>query len=141
MHIRRNILQALRTQLQALPGFGGVWIQRIGPGRNAYPCITLYAEAETVEHLTFQPTPRPQERVVTVAVNIWIRGVEDDEKAEIDMDDFAVVVEGVLVRPALASGMSLIATDFKVSEEEPEIHALTLTYQISYFSTEFSPTV
>lgn len=141
MHIRRSILEALRAQLQTLPGFAGVWIQRIGPIRNAYPCITLYAEAETVDYLTLQLSPRPQERTLTVAVNIWIRGAIDDEKPEIDMDAFALTVEGILTRPALATEMQLAATDFKVSEDEPEIHVVTLTYHLSYLSTEFSPTV
>jgi len=141
MHIRRNILEALRTQLKTLTGFAGVWIQRIGPPRDSFPSITLYAEAETVEHLTLHPTPRPQERIITVAVSIWVRGVADDEKSEIDMDNFSAEVEAVLTQPTTANGMILIATDFTVSEEEPEIHVVTLTYHISYFSTEFNPTV
>ncbi len=140
MHIRRNILEALRTQLQTLPGFAGVWIQRIGPTRNAYPCITLYAEAETVDNIGFQPSPRPQERTLTIAVDIWVRGTVNDEKAESDMDSFAVAVEAVLTLPALANALQLHATDFKVDESEPEIHVVTLTYHLTYFSTEFSPT-
>jgi hypothetical protein len=141
MHIRRAILEALRTQLKTLPDFAGVWIQRIGPVRNAYPCITLHAESETVEHITLQLSPRPQERIITIAVNVWIRGTVDDEKAESDMDAAALLIESIVTTPPGSSGLMLVATDFKVSEEEPEIHVCTLTYHLSYFSTEFNPAV
>jgi hypothetical protein len=139
MHIRRANLESLRNQLQTLPDFAGVWIQRIGPVRNSYPCITLYSESETVEYLTFQPSPRPQERTQTVSVNIWVRGTTDDEKAEIDMDNFALAVEAILSQPDKSSAMQLVATDFKVAEDEPELHVVTLTYHLNYFSTEFNP--
>ncbi|UOA08328.1 hypothetical protein [Methylobacter sp. S3L5C] len=138
MHIRRANLESLRTQLQALPDFAGVWIQRIGPVRNSYPCITLYSESETVEYLTFQRSPRPQERTQNVSVNIWVRGTTDDEKAEIDMDNFALAVEAILSQPDKSSAMQLVATDFKVAEDEPELHVVTLTYHLNYFSTEFN---
>ncbi|MGZ5000625.1 MAG: hypothetical protein ACXV7F_10010 [Methylomonas sp.] len=141
MHIRRAILEALRTQLKTLPVFAGVWIQRIGPTRNSYPSITLYADAEPVEYLTLHQLPRKQERTLAVSVNVWVRGTANDEKAESDMDAFAVSIESVLAKPSQAADMVLVATDFKVAEEEPEIHVITLTYSVSYFSTEFSPTV
>ncbi len=139
MHIRRAILESLRTQLQTLPDFAGVWIQRIGPVRNSYPCITLYSESETVDYLTFQRSPRLQERTQTVLVNIWVRGTTDDEKAEIDMDNFALAAETILSQPDKSSVMQLVATDFKVAEDEPELHVVTLTYHLNYFSTEFNP--
>jgi len=141
MHIRRALLQALQTQLKALTGFSGVWIQRIGPTRNAFPAITLYADQESVETLSIHAQPRPQERVLTVSVNAWIRGTSDDEKAESDMDAAAVSIEAVLTRPLLADDMVLVATDFSVSEEEPEIHVCTLTYHVIYSTTEFGPII
>jgi hypothetical protein len=141
MHLRRYYLEQLQNQLNALTEFKGVWIQRIGPTRIAFPCITLYAEAETVDTLTIHPQPRPQTRVLTVSINAWIRGSVDDEKAETDMDDAAVSIESVIEDPTGADDIILIATDFKIDEDEPEIHVCTLTYQLSYQSTEFSPVI
>jgi hypothetical protein len=141
MHKRRALLEALQTQLKTLPGFAGVWIQRIGPVRNSFPCVTLYADAESVETMTIHNQPRPQDRIITVSINAWIRGTVADEKAETDMDDAAVLIESIMTRPAGADDIQLIATDFKVSEDEPEIHVITLTYQISYNTVEFSATV
>lgn len=140
MHKRRALLEALQTRLKTLPGFAGVWIQRFGPSRLAFPSITLYADAETVETRSIHPQPRPQQRILTVSINIWIRGSPNDEKAEVDMDAAALLVESVMICPAAADDILLIATDFKVSEEEPEIHVFTLTYQIAYQTTEFTPT-
>jgi hypothetical protein len=140
MHKRRALLEALQTRLKTLSGFAGVWIQRIGPSRLAFPSITLYADAETCETLTIHLQPRQQDRVLTVAVNVWIRGTVNDEKAESDMDAAALLVESVMSKPAAADDILLIATDFKVSEEEPEIHVCTLTYQVNYHSTEYNPT-
>ncbi|MGZ8927133.1 MAG: hypothetical protein ACXW03_01615 [Methylobacter sp.] len=141
MHKRRAILEALQTQLKTVSVFAGVWIQRIGPTRNNFPCITLYADAESSETMTIHGQPRPQDRILTVSINAWIRGTADDEKAEKDMDDAAVLIESVMTKPAGADDILLVATDFKVSEEEPEIHVVTLTYQLSYHCTEFSATV
>lgn len=141
MHKRRALLEAIQTKLKTLSGFAGVWIQRIGPTRNAFPCITLYADAESVETVTIHHQPRPQERVLTVSINAWIRGTVDDEKAEVDMDAAAVLIESVLLNDFNAEDVLLQSTDFKVSEDEPEIHVITLTYRFDYGTTEFTPTV
>jgi len=122
MHQRRSYLEALRTQLKTLTGFSGVWIQRIGPTRNSFPCVTLYADAEAVETLTVHAPPRKQGRKLTVNINAWVRGTVNDEKAESDMDDAAVLIESIIRTPTGASDIRLIATDFKVAEDEPEIH-------------------
>ena len=141
MHLRRALLEDCRAQLLLLPDFAGVWIQRIGPVRNAFPCITLYFDSETVDHLSFSAPPRLQERTLTLSVAVWVRGTSDDEKAESDMDAYALAVESLLTQPELATTCLLVATDFKVSEDEPEIHVVTLTYHLTYFSTEFNPTL
>ncbi len=139
MHIRRAITLELQEKLKNQPAFAGVWIQRIGPTRNSFPCITLYAEAETVTVVSIHNPPRLQERTLTIAVNAWLRGTPDDEKVEADMDALAVLIESVITCPTLASDCLLVATDFKVAEDEPEIHVITLTYHISYFTPEFNP--
>ncbi|MDD4906656.1 MAG: hypothetical protein PHD39_10925 [Methylobacter tundripaludum] len=141
MHLRRYYLEALRTQLKTLAGFAGVWIQRIGPTRNSFPCITLYASQETNETLLIHPPPRAQDRVLTVSVCAWIRGTVDDEKAESDMDEAARLIESIMTIPANSDDIVLIATDFTVAEDEPEIHVVTLTYNLHYHSTEFTPVI
>jgi hypothetical protein len=140
MHKRRILLEALQAQLKALSAFAGVWIQRIPPSRQSFPCVTLFADSETVDTLTIHPQPRPQERALTVTVNAWIRGTVAGEKAGVDMDEAAAQIEAVMLKPALASDILLIATDFIADETEPEIHAVTLTYRLFYTAIEFSPT-
>jgi len=139
MHIRRAILESIRTQLQTLPDFSGVWIQRVPPTRNAYPCITLYANNENSETMLIHPRPRLQDRVVSVSVNAWIRITVDAEKAESDMDNAALLIEQAMNSDFGADDVRLVATDFQVDEEEPELHAATLTYEIDYTSTESNP--
>ena len=139
MHKRRAYLEDLRTKLKTLTGFGGVWIQRIGPSRTMFPSITLYADQETVETETIHAPNRPQDRVLTISINAWIRGTADDEKAESDMDDAAVSIEGIITKPTGTDDIILVSTDFNISEEEPEIHVITLTYKLQYQSTELSP--
>jgi hypothetical protein len=142
MHKRRTILKALQAQLKTLSGFSGVWIQRIGPSRNAYPGITLYAEEESVTtHVTggYTADARDQDRILSVAINVWIKGTVDAEKTEETMDDAAERIEPIIVNDFDAIDLVLVATDFKVSEEEPEIHCLTLTYHVTYYAIERSP--
>jgi hypothetical protein len=141
MHIRRAILEALRTQLKTLPGITTVRIKRTGPAGITYPNITLAAESESTELITIHGQPRPQDRILNVNVIAWVRGTVDDEKAEADMDNAAVMIESILTRPTVADDLQLISTDFMVAEDEPEIHAITLTYRITYTSTESSATV
>ena len=139
MHKRRTILEAVCTRLKTVSGLAGVWIQRSAPTRLAFPCVTLFANEETCETLTINLQPRPQHRVLTISINIWILGSTDDEKAESDMDAAALLVESVISCPAAADDILLIATDFKVSEEEPKIHVCNLTYQIKYQTNELTP--
>lgn len=139
MHARRAILDAIRAQLKTIPGFGGVWIQRIPPTRAAWPCITLAADSESIETLTIHSQPRPQDRTLTVSVSCWIRGTPDDEKVEQDMDAAAVLIETAMSADFGADNCQLITTDFIVDEDEPEIHRLVLTYQLSYTTTESNP--
>lgn len=138
MHRRRVFLESLREQLQGLPNYGGVWIQRSSPQRNAYPAITLFSDHETSDLQTVH-SPRCMARLLTVAVMVWIRGTPDDEKADIDMDEAAADIELTLRKPVGADDMILVSTDFQYSEDDPEIHAVTLTYRIEYSANEFDP--
>jgi hypothetical protein len=141
MHIRRKILEDIRTQLKALSDIGGVWIQRVAPSRAAYPAITLYSESETVEILTIHTVPRPQERVLNVSIVVWISNTPDDEKSEYDMDAFALLVEQTVRTPTNAIDCYLTATSFQFSEDDATLSAVTLTYTIIYETIEFSPVV
>lgn len=139
MHIRRQFLEDLRAQLQQLP-VAGVWIRRIGPPRNQFPCITLYSEQETVETETIHMSPRPQDRTLIITVQGWVYGTVDDERAELDLDAMAEKIETQLFNPSspqqLCDDLALIATDFAVDEDEPQIHTVRLTYRISYQTEE-----
>lgn len=139
MHKRRQFLESIRTQLRNTSLFGGVWISRTGPARAVFPSVTIYADQETVETLTIHAPARPQDRVLIVAVTAWIRGTPNDERPDEEMDKSAELLESNVIKPTGADDMILIATDFEVDLEDPEIHAVTLTYQIRYTLTEFSP--
>ena len=141
MHQRRQFLENIKTQLEMLPNFGSIMIQRILPARNAWPAITLFADQESVQTESIHPSPRPQDRALTISVVIWIKGGADDEKAEKDMDKYAAAVETALLKPIGADDMALVATDFVVDEEEAEIHAVTLTYSLLYNTLENNPNV
>lgn len=144
MHIRRALLENLQQQLKTLPGFAGVWIKRTGPKRTSYPSITLHAIDEDVKTNveTFGPDiPRDQDRKFLVAINGWVRGTIEEEKAEADMDEIAEAIEAVLVHPLDNFDMILTGTDFAVAEDEPEIHKVTLYYQLTYLTIERDATV
>lgn len=140
MHIRRTFLQALRMQLKTLLGYGGVWIQRSAPRRETYPAITLFSDSETVEIMSVHTPARPQERSLTITVIVWLKGGPDFEKAEADMDGFALDIEQTVKLPAGADDIYLVSTEFQFAEDEPDIHAVSLTYKLDYNTVEFNPT-
>jgi hypothetical protein len=139
LHKRRAILELIRTQLSALPDFGGCWIQRIAPKRESFPAITLFADSEGVEYIS-NISPRSQLRTLTVTVIVWVDSGVDDEKTEQDMDVFAAEIETQLTTPIGAHDLQLVSTDFQFTEDDFEISALTLTYRTTYTTTEFNPT-
>lgn len=141
MHARRAILESIKTELKKLTGIGGVWIQRLPPTRIAYPCITLYAETENTETLLIHPRPRVQDRVITVAVVVWMQGSVIDEKIESDMDAAAVKIEQAMSSDFGADDVRLFATDFSIGENDGDLHTLTLSYQIKYITRESNPEI
>lgn len=143
MHKRRRILEEIANQLRTLDEFSVVWIQRVGPARQTFPSITIYAEREDVENLLIHPQPNVQNRTLIIAVNAWIRGTTDDEKIEQDMDDAAVAIETVMDLPteSEADDIILLSTEFIVDETDPEIHVVRLTYQLTYITEEFGAEV
>lgn len=141
MHIRRLILQDLRTQLAALPEFNAVWIQRVEPARGGQRSITLHDESEEVDTLTVHAAPRQQDRALIVVVTAWIRGSVDDEKVESDMDAAALSIETGLIVPSNALDMILIGTTKNVSEDTPDLSSISLSYRIDYLTTERNPAV
>lgn len=138
MHKRRVILNDIRDQLDSLPYFGIARIQRIAPSRESFPSITLFAESESVDHIS-NAIPRSQLRVLTISVIAWLNNAQDDEKTELDMDQYALEIEGALTKPSHAEDIHLVSTDFLFAEDDTAINALTLTYKITYLTTELNP--
>ena len=136
MHRRREFLEAIRDQIKTISGRGGVYIQQVAPIRNTWPCFTIYPETESIETLTIHGRPRPQDRTFNVTITAWIRGTPDDEKVSADMDAIGNQIETAMNSNFGADDCTLILTEFIVSEDEPEIHRLVLTYTIRYFTTE-----
>lgn len=136
MHRRREFLEAIRDQIKTISGRGGVYIQQVAPVRAAWPCFTIFPETESVETLTIHGRPRPQDRTFNVTITAWIRGTPDDEKVSADMDAIGNQIEAAMNSNFGADDCTLILTEFIVSEDEPEIHRLVLTYAIRYFTTE-----
>lgn len=137
MHLRRKILEELRTQIKTITKIGKVRIQRLAPKALAHRDIILYDTEETTETLLIHPQPRKQNRILTVAVTGYILGQLDDEKVERDMDDLALDIESVMDCPSDADDIRLIATDKSVAEDDPSVNILTLTYQLEYNTVEF----
>jgi hypothetical protein len=140
VHKRRKILNDLKTSLLTL-GYAGARNTRYRPNLVAYPYITYWVESENTQTLTVHPQPRPQDRKFTVSVRSWRAGTPDTEKPETDMDADAVAIEAVMTKPTNADDIELLATDFDTEEDDPQIHHVTLTFLVSYNSTEFSATV
>jgi hypothetical protein len=137
MHIRRNLLESLRTQLKTITKIGKVRIQRLAPKALAHRDVILYDTEEDTETLLIHPQPRAQNRILTVAVTGYILGQLDDEKVEADMDILALDIEKKMTTPSSADDIRLIATDKTVAEDDPSINILTLTYQLEYNTVEF----
>ncbi len=140
MHARQTILQTLKAQLKTANYFPVVLNQRVLPARIQYPAVTFYAENEDVETALVHPV-RVQERVLNVSIVVWLRGSANDEKPETDMDKAAEVVEKAVVLFGGIDDIKLLSTDFTVDEDEPEIHAVSLNYQISYCVDEGTPSL
>ncbi len=139
MHIRRKLLDQIKAQLKAVTEFAGVWNQRSPPIRAAYPCITLYSVDEEIDQALIHVLPRCLDRNLDVSITVWIKGTPDDEKAEIDMDTMAELVEQVVKCPDLADRCTLKRTDFILDEEEADVHAISLNYQLVYETQENDP--
>lgn len=138
MHKRRAILQDLKSQLVDSGQFAAVYIQRIPP-RQAYPVINLYMDSETVQSSVVQWPDRLQERTLTVSIECWFRGNNIDEATETNMDRFSEAIEQIIMQPAAASEITLISTTPSVDETDPELHYMTLTYQVEYETYQNNP--
>ena len=148
MHIRRALLESLRTQLKTLSGYGGVWIKRTEPTQNLAKTITLFDENEDIETLLIHEPARPQDRALLVSVIGWVRGAVDSEKIEADLDAVALDIETKLRVPTTAVGglqvctdMSLVGSNKQVSETQADLSSITLSYRIDYQTMEFTPSV
>jgi hypothetical protein len=84
-------------------------------------------------------TPRAQLRVLMVSIITWLNSAQDDEKTERDMDQYALEIESALTQPLMAEDIHLVSTDFLFSEDDTAINALTLTYKVTYATTELDP--
>ena len=148
MHIRRALLESLRTQLKTLAGYGGVWIKRTEPTQNLAKTITLFDENEDVETLSIHSPARPQDRALLISIIAWIRGSIDNEKTEADLDAAALDIEMKLRAPTTAvsglqvcTDMHLVGSNKQVSENQADLSSITLTYRIDYQTMEFTPSV
>jgi len=132
VHKRRQIIENIRTKLKTMPNIGGCWIQQVPPKRIAWPCLTLHADNETNNPLTIHEPD--DERFINLQVTAWIRGTPDDERIDAEMDKMGLAIEKLMNEDFGASSCRLIQTDFITDQEEPEIHQLTITYQIIYYT-------
>jgi len=140
MHRRRALIDDLKNQLLLAGHFGaGVWNTRLQPKTNSYPCVTLFAESETVTHTTMHPAPRGQLRTLNISVNAWYRGAVDIEKPETDMDAGALLIEQTLRKPVAAADLQLTGSEYREADDDPELFIVALSYQISYQATEYNP--
>lgn len=142
MHKRREIIKAIHANLVAVKHFAWVRNTRaplLPTVANAYPGVTLYIDNEQVITETIHRQPRPQTRSPLVVIRIWIKGTNDQEYIEEQMDIQAARVERVMSNEiAGIDDLRLIGTDFEVVDEEPLLHAVTLSYRLDYCIYEMS---
>lgn len=140
MHQRREIIKAIQANLIAVKAFSWVRNTRapiLPTVANAYPGITLYIDNEPVITETIHRQSRPQTRSPLVVIRVWIKGTNDPEYAEEQMDTQSARVENVMSNAISGiDDLRLISTDFEVVDDEPLLHAVTLTYQLDYCTTE-----
>lgn len=143
MHKRREIIAELRQRLTALPKFHWVRNQRVpldGQTGRKYPGITFFVENETTRTETIHVMPRPQDRVLTVTVQVWMQtDSADQEKIESDLDDYAQLVEtafSLALSLVDVTNVQLLSTEMIVGEDDPRLHVAALTYQIDYSTHE-----
>lgn len=103
-----------------------------------FPGITFYADNETTETLTIHRQPRPQSRQMTLVVTAWVGGTRNIEDYETELDLQSARIEGVMTNTiAGVDDLRLTVTDFNITEDEPPVHSVTLTYQVDYSTNEF----
>jgi len=140
MHQRRQIIKAIQANLVAVKYFSWVRNTRapiLPTVANAYPGVTLYIDNEPVITETIHLQPRPQSRTPLVVIRVWLKGTNDPEYVEEQMDIQSARVEEVMSNaiPGI-DDLRLVSTDFEVVDEEPLLHVVTLSYQLDYFSYE-----
>lgn len=144
MHQRQAILEAIKANLSTIKSFQRVRITRQATSAaigNVFPAITLFPASETTDTLTIHRQARPQERVLLVSVRGWVLGTVDVEKAESDMSIVSARIESAMTNQITGiNDVLLLATDFEVAEDEPQIHIVTLNYRVDYFINEMSQT-
>lgn len=140
MHDRQKILNELRTQLKNSTYFAGVWVQRVIPNKNVFPCVTLFADNETVDTLTIHNGNRPQDRFVNVSIVGWVKGARlSDEQIEIELSIMSAEIEKQISPPTGAIDIKLDSTDYLVDDAEPELHSIKLNYLLNYGTSERTP--
>lgn len=142
MHIRRQHLTDLKTQLKTIPEFSKRVFNQRQPPKNGYPSVTVYSATENTDIGTIHPPPRPQERTLTVRVNIYIKTTQDDEKLEADIDNYTALIEAAVKAPIGVNDLQLIETTFPEvfpDDEKLEVAEINMIYLLRYDTTEFSP--
>lgn len=140
-HARATLLAAVKTALAANAAIGKVYLQRLGPTRQIWPAVCVYADAESVEALGMA-YPRQQLRDLQVVCRGYVRPSQDEEADEAALDALAVEIEDTLKASSLTGekDLTLVGTDWG-TEEIGELALLTvnLTYRLRYTTTEYLP--
>lgn len=141
MHPRRAIIEAIKASLKSISQMHFVQNTRVPLSTTAgtkFPGITFYADNEPIETLTILLQPRPQLRHLTLVVTVWVGGTRNLEDFETELDLQSSRIEAVMSNTIdNVDDLRLIATDFSITEDEPYVHSVTLTYQVDYSTTEF----
>jgi|GEM_PF-2464768 len=136
---RRDIINSLKAQLKTIPAFSRrVYNQRTQP-KNGYPCVALYSASEAITTQTFTLHPRPQQRTLTIHISAFAKTTQDDEKLEIDIDNYSELIEAAVSQPANTIDLQLIDINFPpapTDEEKLEVTETVLAYAITYETTE-----
>ncbi len=136
---RRDIINSLKAQLKTIPVFSRrIYNQRTQP-KTGYPCVALYSASEAITTQTLTLHPRPQQRTLTINISVFAKTTQDDEKLEIDIDNYSELIESVVSQPPGTIDLQLIDINFPpapTDEEKLEVTETVLVYAITYETTE-----
>lgn len=145
MHVRQQVLEAVKTVLATGTTWQRVFASRLSPDRDVLPYLLVAIESEGVEVMDIHPG-HTQQRDLQLSVRGRVRVVEG-EQLETSLADVQEEIETLLtsasLRAHLAGVRSLallsVTSDIINDENERTYAEVALDWQVRIFTTEGNP--